>query len=496
MLGACTTVGPDFARPRVAWLEHWKGGSLAPLVAGPQPKGPIQAWWRHFKDPVLDSLIEQAQRRNPDVRTAGMRILEARAQLGIADSARYPQVQRASGELLRVGERRSGGPGPDTSTTTFNAALDIQWELDFWGKFRRGIEAADAAYLASVAQYDDVQVLMAAQVANLYCTIRTFEARLQIARDNAAIQKRSLEITARLFKSGYESELDVEQARSLYLGTLAGIPALDASLRQAQNALSILLARPPGPLPEMDPGRSRIPQAGLALIVDMPAELLRRRPDVRAAEMQLAAQSALIGVSAADLYPSISLLGSLGLAATTMSGSPQVVSWALGPGLVWNVFDHGRLASTVLVQDARFQQLYERYQGTVLQAAREVDDAAVGFARTGEQVALLADAVQAARRSLDIATVQYREGLTDYQRVIDSQRTFFSQQDLLATSRGNLTQSLIAIYKAMGGGWEGGRGRPVVDEATGAAMRRRSGWGGLLDIGLPAPAAADRPPRP
>ena len=167
----------------------------------------------------------------------------------------------------------------------------------------------------------------------------------------------------------------------------------------------------------MAAGKTLIPQAELDVIVDMPADLLRRRPDIRAAEMQLAAQSALIGVSAADLYPSISLLGSLGLAATSLSGSPRILSWAVGPSLVWNVFDHGRLTNTVLIQDARFQQLYEQYQDAVLRAAREVDDAAVGFARTREQIALLADAVKAAQRSLEIATLQYREGLIDFQRV-------------------------------------------------------------------------------
>jgi NodT family efflux transporter outer membrane factor (OMF) lipoprotein len=498
LLAACRTVGPDFQRPQVPWLASWNGGSLAPLAAQSRGarSGQLETWWRNFNDPVLDQLITLAQRANPGVRTAGLRIMEARAQLGIAGSTRYPQVQQATGQLLHVGEERSGGPGPDTSATAFNTAFNISWELDFWGKFSRSIEAADASYLASIAQYDDLQVLMAAQVAGLYCSIRTLEARLLIAQENAAVQRRSLEITERLFKSGHESELDVEQARSLYLGTLATIPLLEASLRQAQNALSILLARPPGPLPEMDPGKNQIPHAGLAAIVDLPADALRRRPDVRAAEMQLAAQSALIGVSAADLYPSISLLGSLGLSATSVSGAPQVLSWAVGPGLVWNVFDHGRLTNTVLVQDARFQQLYEQYQDAVLRAAREVDDAAVGFARTGEQIALLADAVKAAQRSLDIATIQYREGLTDFQRVIDSERNLFSQQDLLVTSRGNLTQSLIAIYKAMGGGWEPGRNRPVVDDATREAMGRRSDWKGILAVPLPAPGpdARQTPP--
>jgi NodT family efflux transporter outer membrane factor (OMF) lipoprotein len=497
LLSACTILGPDFKRPQVpSWLANWTGGSLESLGAerrGPR-SGPTQEWWRNFNDPVLDQLVAEAQRVNPNVRTAGIRIMEARAQLGIAGSTLYPQVQQATGEVLWAGEQRAGGR--DTNAVSFSAGLQIGWELDFWGKFRRSIEAADANYFASIAQYDDLQVLMAAQVASLYCSIRTLEARLVIARENAALQKRSLEITERLFKGGTESELDVQQAKALYLGTLATIPQLEGVQRQTQNALSTLLARAPGPLPEMAAGKDVIPQAELDVIVDMPADLLRRRPDVRAAEMQLAAQSALIGVSMADLYPSISLSGLLGLSATTLSGSSRVLSWALGPSLVWNVFDHGRLTNTVLVQDARFQQLYEQYQDAVLRAAREVDDAAVGFAKTGEQIALLADSVKAAQRSLDIATIQYREGLVDFERVLDSQRTLFSQQDTLVTSRGNLTQNLIALYKAMGGGWEQGRSRPVLDDVTRETMGQRSNWKGTLDAPLPVPGADARPNPP
>jgi multidrug efflux system outer membrane protein len=492
LLSACSTVGPDYTPPQLPWLADWKGGSYEPLAAARRSPGPQQLWWRHFNDPALDALIALAQRANPSVRTAGLRIMEARARLGIAGATLYPQVQQATTDVLWVGEQRPGSSA--TTAVAFSAGARVSWELDFWGKFKRSIESADAGYLASIAQYDDLQVLMAAQVASLYCTIRTLEARLLIAHENAVLQKRSLEIAERLFKSGNDSELDVQQARAQYIGTLSAVPQLESGLRQTQNALSILLGRPPGPLPEMAAGAQQIPSAELALIDGLPADLLRRRPDVRVVEMQLAAQSALIGVSAADLYPSISLLGSAGFSATSLGSATRVLSWGFGPSLVWNLFDHGRLSNEVLLQDARFQQLYEQYQDAVLRAAREVDDAAVGFAKTGEQITLLEEAVKASRRSLDIASIQYREGLTDFQRVLDSQQTFFSQQERLVASRGELTQNLIALYKAMGGGWEPGRERPVLDEATRDTMSQRSDWKDMLTIPLPPADATSAPP--
>ena len=369
----------------------------------------------------------------------------------------------------------------------------IAWEMDFWGRFRRGIEAADANYFASIAQFDDVQVLVAAQAASFYTSIRTIEERLRFAEKNAALQKRSLEITERLFKSGNESELDVQQAKSLYLGTVATIPELEGTLRQTQNALNVLLGRPPGPLPEMASGREQIPSAELDVIVDMPADLLRRRPDVRTAEMQLATQSALIGVSEAALYPSIALIGTVGLSRTSLDSSTTTLNWAAGPSLAWNVFDYGRRANQVVVEDARFRQLYEVYQDTVLRAAREMDDAAVVFAKSRIQVELLDQAVQAAERSLAIATIQYREGLVDFERVLDSQRTLFDQQERLVTTRGGVTQSLISLYKAMGGGWQTGRSRPVLEEPRSESMAQGRKWEDLATAPLPS-ATASAPP--
>jgi NodT family efflux transporter outer membrane factor (OMF) lipoprotein len=486
-LCACTVVGPEYVRPESDLPENWQSSSLSQTPSGSTP-AELGQWWLYFKDPVLTALIDEALRKNHNVRAAGLRILESRAQLGIAGSALYPQLQQVDGSVLAVDRRQSGGAAPSSnqSLLQYGVGFNLGWEMDFWGRFRRGVEAADAGYLASLAQYDDLQVLIAAQTADLYVGIRTLEARLQIAHDNAAIQKRSLEITQLLYKSGNESELDVQQAKTQYLSTLASIPSLQASLRKAQNALATTLARAPGPLPEMRDGTGDMPDAGLNIIVDLPADMLRRRPDVRAAEMRLAAQSALIGVAEADLYPSFTLLGSLGLSAVSVSGAPTTLDTVLGPGLTWNVFDHGLIRNNVRVQDARFQQLAEIYRDAVLQAARDVDDAAVSYSKSLEQVALLEQAAAAAMRSLDIANLQYREGMADFQRVLDAQRALFSQQERVVSNRGAVVSGLIAVYKAMGGGWQAGRTRPLLDDATIRTMQARSNWGDLLDAPLPA----------
>ncbi|WP_432720993.1 TolC family protein [Jeongeupia wiesaeckerbachi] len=483
-LAGCTALGPDYVRPGSPVPEDWQSSALKALPVGEK----VQAdWWRNLADPVLDALIDEALQRNHQVRIAGLRIIEARAQLGIADSTMYPQVQQLSGSALGVDHRVSGGSS--SRFMQYDAAFNMGWELDFWGRFRRGIEAADASYLARLAQYDDLQVLMAAQVAEVYVNIRTLEARLKIAQDNAAIQRRSLDITEKLFKSGNDSELDVQQAKTQYLSTVASIPPLEASLRKAQNALSILLARPPGPPPELASDTGRIPEPALGIAVDLPATALLRRPDVRVAEMQLAAQSAQIGIAETELYPSLSLLGSLGLSASSLA-TPTSTDLGIGPSLKWNVFDYGRLRNAVRVQDARYQQLIEQYQDSVLQAARDVDDSAMAYAKNIEQIALLEQGEQAARRSLDIANIQYREGMADFQRVLDAQRALFSQQERVVSNRGNVVLSLIALYKAMGGGWQSARTRPLLDDATIRAMKARTDWNDMLTAPLPAPPQA------
>ncbi|MGA9163397.1 MAG: efflux transporter outer membrane subunit [Thiobacillus sp.] len=483
-LAACSSVGPNFQAPQQPLPEGWQSASLQALPRSEPARD--TPWWARFDDPALAGLVDEALRQNVSVRIAGLRILESEAQLGIVGSSLYPQLQQLSGSALALRSRdETLGQTNTVSTGQFNAGFTLGWELDFWGKFRRSIEAADADYFASLARYDDIQVLMAAQVADLYVSVRTLEARLQIAHDNAVIQKRSFEITERLYTSGNNSELDVQQAKTQYLSTLSSIPALESSLRQLQNALAALLGRPPGPLPEMATHTGELPAIGPGFAAHIPADVLRRRPDVRVAEMQLAAQSALIGVAEADKYPSLSLLGAFNLSVLSLSGSPTTSTLALGPGLTWNIFDYGRVENAVRVQDARYQQLVEQYRDTVLQAAREVDNAATALIKGREQLVINEEVVVAAQRALDIATIRYREGFSDFSRVLDAQRTYFTQNERVVTTRSDMVLSLIALYKALGGGWEPGRLRPLVDDATRQQMQDATDWGGMLDQPLP-----------
>ncbi|CAG4888286.1 TolC family protein [Paraburkholderia saeva] len=485
-VGGCMQVGPDFHPQREAWTEHWSSPAIEQVTQQAlQPDA--RQWWQVFADPNLERLIAEADAHNGDLKIAGLRVMEARAQLGIALSGRYPQVQQITGDVLYGDEKHSGGSHPHSGGfLQYSAGFSVGWELDFWGRFSRAIESADAAYFAARANHDDVLVLLHAQVATTYYALRTAEARLRIARDNARLQKRSFEITQRLFKSGESDELDLQQAKTQYLGTLATIPDFENQIMLARHALSSLIGRPPGPLPELDeqPGKEgTIPLVDRAVLQGVPADLLLRRPDVRAAELQMAAQSALIGVAEADLYPSVTILGSLVWTATSVAGAPSTLALVAGPSVTWNVFDHGRIRNNVRVQDARLQQLVVAYQNTVREAAREADDAATSLVTALTRESILHDAELAALRSLTLANTIYREGYSDFQRVLDAQRALSAQQDAYVVNRGNAVSSLITLYAAVGGGWQ--TGEPLVDAATRQQMEQRTNWGDLLNESKP-----------
>ena len=492
-VGGCARLGPDFQPERQAWTGQWHTAALQQATQT-QLQPDLRQWWRVFDDPVLETLMALADAHNADLRIAGLQIMEARAQLGIAQSGRYPQVQVAGADALyqhRSARSAEGNPRP-SSFWQYSAGFDIGWELDFWGRFSRAIESADASYFAAQAHREDVLVLLHAQVAESYFSLRTAEARLRIARENAGLQQRSFDITERLFKSGESDELDLQQAKTQYLSTRATIPEFESQIVRIRNALAILIGRPPGPLPELPALAQKagvIPLIDRAVLQDVPANLLLRRPDVRAAEFRIAAQSAQVGVAEADLYPSLSLVGSILWSATSLAGTAGSTALLAGPSVSWNVFDHGRLKNNVRVQDARLQQLIVAYQDAVRQAAREADDAASGLVKALERDGILQDSVQAARRSLTLANALYREGYSDFQRVLDAQRALATQQDAYVTNRGAAVSDLIALYKALGGGWHSEQ--PLLDPATREQMRQRTDWGDLLSE--PPPASASSP---
>ncbi len=486
-LSACTTLGPDYEEPQVGWLPAWQS-QIDTMVseAGESGADDLVFWWRQFNDPALNRLIEAARQENPSLRIAGLRILESRAQLGIAGSTLYPQVQQGTGALTYINNRFHGGNSPDDSQSyvAYQTGFNIGWELDFWGRFKRGIESADAAFFASIANQQDVQVLLSAQVADLYFAYRTTQLRILIARENAAIQRRSFDITYKIFKSGNGSELDVQQARTQYLATLATIPDLETTLNKTRNALSALLGRAPGDLPELVGEIERLPDIGSAEVPAMPANLILRRPDVRLAASNIAAQSAQIGIAEADFYPAISLLGSIGWSGSTLDGSPDVGSLGVGPSFQWNLFDHGRIENNVRLQDARLQQLIEAYQNTVLQAAREIDDAAISVIKTAEQQRFRDQAVQASERALGIANRRFREGYSDFQRVLDAQRSKFAQAEGALVNHGSHISAVIALYKSLGGGWRVTPVEELIPEDTRQQMRQRTDWDDLLSAPL------------
>ena len=493
-LAACSPVGPDFVRPDVDTRPAWLKQELDAFETSPAE---LTRWWLTLGDPVLDELIATARRENYSLRIAGLRVLESQARLNIAIGNQYPQQQVLAGDVTAIGNSESGAnsASTDTSFTELNIGASVAWEIDFWGRFRRGIEAADADLLATIADYDDLIVLLTAQVADVYALIRSTEEQLRLARDSYDIQARSFEIAEVLYRNGVNSELDALQARTQMLGTAAVIPNLEISLAQLKNALAVLLGRMPGEIEDILKGPSAVPEPPPGSIAaGIPADLLRQRPDVRSAELRARAQNALVGVAEADLYPSFTLTGRLGVLTTegtTSTGSGQggaeelfssdSLAYSIGPGFVWPFLNYGRIRNNVRVQDARLQQALVAYRETVIRAAREVEDAMAAYVGTRAQDEILAEGVRTARRSAELSLLRYQEGFADYQRVLQSQQALFTQQQRYAANRGDILRSFVALYRGLGGGWQSTGPVDFVDEATRDQMRERSNWGDLLD---------------
>jgi NodT family efflux transporter outer membrane factor (OMF) lipoprotein len=478
-------VGPDFKRPEATVPSGWRNTNDPRLAT---QAAADSLWWKSFNDPALDRLVELAYRQNLPLQIAGLRIMEARAQFGVATGLQFPQTQQVSANLTAIGLTKpiSDFLGVGRNLLNYQAGFDAAWELDFWGKYRRGVEAEAAALLGSVADYQAALVSLTAEVARTYVGIRTSEVLIRQAQENAKVQQNALDIAQARFKNGATSELDPTQAATLLESTRASIPQLQIGLQQQRNALATLLGQPAGSIEPLLTGAAEIPKPPDRVAVGVPAEMLRRRPDIRSAELSAAAQCARIGVAKADLYPSFSLVGSIGLRAFNKGpGSHNLfttssIFYAAGPTINWPFLNYGRLTNGVRVEDARFQQALVAYRDTVLRAAQEVEDALAGFGNAQQALVFEKNAVAAARRSVELSLVQYREGATDYQRVLDAQRSLLQEENSLAQTTSTVATNLVALYKALGGGWEPRAAEPVVPVETQQEMKQRTWWGDVL----------------
>lgn len=447
-------VGPNYCPPAAPVASQWIDYE-DPRVKSEEEQ--LSQWWTVFNDQTLNALIQTAYQQNLTLREAGARILEARAQLGIARGNLFPQEQFAFGEYSRIKlSQNVANPPPSAWFSDWTFGLSGSWELDFWGRYRRAIEAADAELDASVEDYDDVLVILLSDVAASYVEYRTFQQRLVYARTNVDIQRRSFQLATDKFEGGASTERDTQQARQILEQTEALIPALEIGRRLAANRLCVLLGMPPRDLDAILGPGSGVPVTPPDVVVGVPADLLRRRPDVRRAEREVAAQSARIGVAMSDLYPHFSVLGTIGIEAEQFgdlfkSGS---MIGEISPGFRWDILNYGRLVNNVRVQDARFQQLAYAYQNQVLEAGREAEDAIVTFLRSQEQAQHLAASVDAAARTVQITNDQYAEGAVDFTPVFLFQEQLTDQQDQLAVAQGDIALGLIAVYRALGGGWQ------------------------------------------
>jgi NodT family efflux transporter outer membrane factor (OMF) lipoprotein len=447
-------VGPDYVTPETEVPDRWNLELREGLTEG---KADLRTWWTYLNDPELDHLIERATLGNLDLKQAVARIRQARAAFGIATGEIAPSVDaQGQTQTSRASSNVSGvAPPQDRTDTFYSFGLDSTWEIDLWGRIRRNIESADASIGASIEDYRDVLVVLYAEVADTYVQIRTLQSRIVSALGNVKTQEGALQLTVNRNRAGLAPDLDVRQAQLNLATTQAFVPTLLAALAQNINRLAVLLGEYPSAVQAELTQNAPIPSPPPQVITGLPTELLRQRPDIRQAERELASQTAQIGVATAALYPTLSLSGAFAFESFSASDLLQWKSRAFqfGPTVRWNIFDAGRIRSNILVQDALTEELLAGYEQTVLSAVEEVESAMAAYVQEVHRREALQRSVVAARASVSLVDTLYRSGLTDFQNVLDTQRSQFEQEDALAESRGLVTQYLIQVYQALGGGW-------------------------------------------
>ncbi len=453
IVAGCAAVGPDYHPVSPDAPEQWHAEMDRGLsTARPEPDA-LAGWWSAFEDRELSRLVEQAASGNLDLQTARARVREARALRGFSQAGLFPTVDaRASAAKRRTSE--SGGTGMESEF--YSAGFDAGWELDVFGGVRRSIEAAQADLEASQEELNDVLISLMAEVALNYVDVRTFQARLATTAANIETLENSHNLNRSRYQAGMIDELAVQESVRILETARSQMPVLETGLSSAKNRLAVLLGKPPGELARELEEKAPIPTLPTRVSVGIPAEMLRRRPDVKRAERDLAAQTARIGVATAELYPKFRLAGTIGLEAVNSGAFLEQGSriWGFGPSAYWNLFDAGAIRQKISAQTARQEQALIRYQAVVLNAHEEVENALIAYAKEQIRRDSLIKAAAAAKRAELLAVQRYQVGLVGFNNVLDAQRALLLLQNELDQSNGTATANLVRLYKALGGGWE------------------------------------------
>jgi NodT family efflux transporter outer membrane factor (OMF) lipoprotein len=490
IVSSCTMVGPEYKAPVDTTMPEWIDTEGFSVTAQENIE-----WWNLLKDPNLDLLIKTAHEDNLDLQSAALRILEARAALGIAYGSFWPQEQSIQGGASTIGvsDNSANSQSADGSFKNYQVGMNASWELDFWGKYRRIIHASKLSLDAQLASYDNLIVSLSAEVAKTYIQICVKEERLSVVKMNIESQKKNQKIVKVRFDNGDVSELDYQQATILLNETESFIPRVEADLRKLKNSLAVLLGRNPGQVDTLLKGDLSIPELPAELAISAPNTLLRRRPDIRQAEYQLAIQGERIGISRADLFPHVGLFGSVGLQTSnnnvTKNNSSNVDNlfdkesffYQVGPQFKWDLFNYGQLKNKVRAEDAVFEQTANFYYQSVLKAQQEVEDSFADISGSQRQLLSITKSVEAAKRSVELSEIEYKNGKIAFESVLSSLDFLNQLESKSVLVRGEVILGMVSLYKNLGGGWEASRNTLPIKKETLDRMRERTDWGDVLD---------------
>jgi len=454
LFSGCAAVGPDYERPEIQTPDAWSE-QLAAQV-DPDRSNSLQTWWQLFNDPVLNDLVARAGKANVNLEIAMARVNARRASLAYAKGGRRPVITGGANASVEDRSDSETPQGEDNRVEAYELGANLTWELDVFGRVRRNIEAAGADYQASIEDYRDVMATVYADVAASYITIRGTQQRIADTEANARSMAESLKLARERYDSGLSSRLDVVQAEANLEYTLASIPLLRISLQQAINGLAVLLGQDAGSLQSEFSDALPLPAAGILPGIGIPSDVVRQRPDVRRAERLLAAQTAQVGVATADLYPSFNIGGFFGVQSDSLSDlfDSSALAWGIQSPVQWNIFNGGRIRNIIALQDATLQERLAQYRQKILEAIEEVENALAAYNLNRERAGHLERATAASSEAVNLVLVQYRTGLTDFNNVLISQRDLVSQQDDLTQTRTDTELALVALYRALGGGWK------------------------------------------